>query len=360
MDYPLDQYFTPLKIAEKIFIKSGISKPNNCLDTTCGSGYLLQAASKVFGDIQCIGIDKDKKIINSLRRKRPNWLLSVANLLEPGSLKKTNVFSSTIECDLLTLNPPFSQNNKKHVNILYKNSQLKCSIAMAYILKSIETFQPKNGAIIIVPESLLFSEIDAIPRLALGKDFSIRTIMELDINTFYGTRARTSVIRLESTRKEIEQYSFINSDKKHLIKIHLIRGGLPVHKFVPSPTGKDFIHSTSIKSLTASTDKLQLPKTKQIMKGAVSGWVLLLPRVGIPNRKMLKCINLTKTIQLSDCVIALDFETEREAIEVETRIKTDFDSLLNLYRGTGARYVTILKLKSWLLDKFIISSAIVK
>jgi len=356
MRFELDQYFTPPSIARKILEVSGINSPNSCLDTTCGMGNLLHAARDVFGVTKCIGIDKDRVIISKLRKSNPDWVLSTADLMLPKSYNRAKVVSQIDVCDLLTLNPPFSQSNKKFVMVSYEGISLKCSVAMAYILKSLELFNPQLGALIITPESLMFSHLDAFARLQIEKKFTSTTLLELDESSFSGTRARTIVIKLEP-RKVPFKFSesppiILNS----YISTQVIRGSLPVHELACSLRGHSFVHTTNFATIFRGKDFSSLKKTEQCRKGIVKGWLILLPRVGIFHKEYLKSTFFSKPIQLSDCVIALKFESRLLAQEAEKRMKKDLSSLSLLYRGTGARYITVTRIKSWLLDRGIIGS----
>jgi len=345
----LDQYYTPIEVAEHI-ISSGIScKPSVCVDSTCGSGNLLSAANNAFPNLTCIGLDKDKKNIGKLKRANPNWILSAADLLNPLSYKKSSVILDNKFCDFLLLNPPFSQNNKKYLNIEYRGHSIKGSAAMAYILKSFELFKPSKGALIIVPESVLYSEIDRDARKLLEENYGISVITELENSTFKGARVRATVIKLDPYSNENLRSTF-SYPKFTQIDINLIRGSLPVHERDNNKMaqGLRYIHSTDIRKLHQNQINSEFTQVKITSNGVTLGWNILIPRVGIPNRNLLKPLFLKHPVRLSDCVIALKFKNKLDAVECCERLDYLWNDLLNLYRGTGARYVTIDRLQTWL------------
>jgi hypothetical protein len=86
---------------------------------------------------------------------------------------------------------------------------------------------------------------------------------------------------------------------------------------------------------------------KPIARGKIEGMALLLPRVGIPLSAPL-VISLRNTVQLSDCVIALCFEEELVANDWQRVVAAAWPRLTQLYRGTGARYVTVRRLRALL------------
>jgi predicted RNA methylase len=352
MLHDLDKYYTPRDVAERILADSVSTEPRICVDSTCGSGRLLEAANNVFGKVQCVGIDRDKNTIASLRRRNPDWILSVADLMKPSSYKRTLAISENRECDLLVLNPPFSHGNRKSIEVSFGNNMFKCSIAMAHILQSFELFKPTQGAVIIVPESVLYSETDIVARQMLGINYDIEKITELESTTFKGTRARATVISV-TPGKKCKTKKIINFVPKIELRTKLIRGGLPVYDKVRYRNGLPYVHTTDISSLVLMNKVQKNVNVRAIDRGCLSGWVILFPRVGVPDKKLFKPLFLKRKTQLSDCVIALKFESKTNAIKVEQRIQLFWDEFLMLYRGTGARYVTVSRLTDWLTDKNI-------
>ncbi len=344
MPIDLDRYYTPEDVAVSA-LERGVFPivPKVCADSTCGSGRLLDAANAVFGSVESIGIDCDVEAISQLRLRRPDWHLSVGDLLHPST-------SETIHrqqpVDLLVLNPPFSHGQKKFVEIQFAGKKMRGSIAMAHLLRSFDLFQPSFGAIVIAPESLLYSETDHDARQALAENYHFTKLADLQRCTFRGARVQASVVQIRpgghpQSRQEIRNYN-------DAIQAKLVRGSLPVHLNVPDPSGVPFVHSTDLKSIAAAGKIDGLSKTSNVAKGRTKGWVILVPRVGLPDCQAVKAIKLEQTVQLSDCVIALEFSTKGAATKAEKRIHSRWSEFKDLYRGTGARYITIARLALWL------------
>ena len=53
-------------------------------------------------------------------------------------------------------------------------------------------------------------------------------------------------------------------------------------------------------------------------------------------------------IALSDCVLAIPTRSRAAAITLQGEIRERLESLNELYRATGAPYITIAKMASWL------------
>ncbi len=351
----LDRYYTPRELAEELLSDCKPLEPSICVDSTCGEGNLLEAANTVFGSIQCIGIDKDKKAINALRRRKPQWTLSVADLLNPNSVKKTSVATKYLNSDLLILNPPFSIGRKKSHSVEFKGKEIKSSIAMAHVLTSLELFKPKQGAFLIVPESLLYSETDGLARELLFSDYSCTEKGELHCSTFSGARVRSVAIKLTpgvSCRSKV----ISNLCNEKILKAKVIRGGLPVHEKFYDCNGMPYVHTTDLSVLYKESDITSLSKVSKCTRGHVDGWVILIPRVGIPHLNMLKPVFLECTVQLSDCVIALSCKSKTSANNLVKRINSNGELFENHYKGTGARYTTISRLKDCLGNMCISTS----
>ena len=348
MTLEFDQYFTPPSVAERVFRLSGVtSAPHVCIDPTCGTGNLLDAASRILGSTKCIGIDKDREVISKLKQARPDWRLTSGDILDNGFADEIIRQFDSDPIDLLVLNPPFSQSSTKFVTVEYGGRELKGSAAMACLLRSLDLFQPKQGAILIAPESMLFSAIDEPGRSALSREFLMSEILPLSSSTFRGARANSVAMRVAPGSSRISNTSGRKRNRVH--DVQLIRGGLQVHCMREDITGVPFVHSTAIRRLILDRSIIQdLPRTSWKGSGRIHGWCFLLPRVGIPSDLCLRAIFVKSTIQLSDCVIAIQCSDRISAIAIEAKLADAYASLRDLYRGTGARYVTLSRLKGWL------------
>lgn len=343
-----DKYYTPTSIASKAFEYAQLtSKPVVCADTACGSGSLLTAAENVLKAKYCLGIDNDHSMIRKLRRERPNWRLYVGDFLKSNLTPSIAFPESSYEVDLLVLNPPFSMGSKKYISIKYLGQTIKCSVAMAHILRSFEFFKPNHGAIAVVPESLLYADVDQSARELLQEQFSLSELLQLNIHTFKGASVNSSFVQFKTdVHESIEVQDPPLASKP--IFTDIVRGGLQMHAFERIQSGVKVIHSTSLKFIAANGLAAINEKTFVKAKGRILGWMLLLPRVGVPKEELLHTFYSKSEVQLSDCVIGLKFSTKDAAIIAEKRIRMNWHSLVNLYRGTGARYITIERLRNWL------------
>ena len=344
-----DKYYTPPSVAIQAFERARLTdSPYICADTACGSGSLLTAAESVLKTKYCLGIDSDSHAIRQLRRARPDWRLYVGDLLQRHRAPVIDFPKSNRGVDLLVLNPPFSLGSKKYVSVKYLGQVVKCSVAMAHILHSLELFKPNQGAIAVVPESLLYSDTDQHARDLLDQRFSLTELLQLSIYTFKGARVNSSFVQFGISRNRRHWESESASAYLDAIPANVVRGGLQMHAFERMACGARVIHSTSLRDIAAKGFPSVGERTSVITKGRISGWMLLLPRVGTPRVENIRAVYSKEEVQLSDCVIGIKFPSKIAAINSQKRLIENWESLLGLYRGTGARYITIDRLIGWL------------
>lgn len=344
-----DKYYTPLAVACRALERAELSaNPSVCADTACGSGSLLTAAEDVFKAEHCIGIDSDSHTIRKLRLARPDWRLYVGDLLKRHRAPPTEFAGKNCGADLLVLNPPFSTGPGKYLTVKYFGNTLNCSVAMAHILRSLELFRPRQGAIAVVPESLLYSDTDRDARELLRQSFSLQELIQLSIYTFKGARVNSSFVQFGRPTCEPRPRMASTAPQYTPIPATLVRGGLQMHAFTPARRGVRVLHSTSLATVAANGFSTLTERTSSTAKGRVSGWLILLPRVGSPKQENCRAIYAAETIQLSDCVMGIQFQSESAALIAQRRILESWQSLVHLYRGTGARYITINRLMDWL------------
>lgn len=341
--FDLDRYYTPIDLAEQVLSESGVVSSKLCIDSACGGGNLLMAVESNITSVKCVGLDNDGRAIKTLRRSKPSWILSQGDMFNPLSIARTKAQSEFSNCDLLFINPPFSQNNRKLLETNFDKQTIACSVAMAYVLNSIEHTNPDN-ALLIVPESTLSSDLDLKARVALEACYEMRELFDLRNTTFKGARVNSAVVQL--TKRRVRRQVF----HKYPVKIKnslltVVRGGLPVHLLEESEAGVPFLHSTDLVRQGSR-------KTEQRYSGRVKGWMVLLPRVGVPAQEAVTVKEFKKEIQLSDCVFAVLCKSEQDAKNIE-RMTKNREDFLKLYRGTAARYLTKRRLEDWLFSHFV-------
>ena len=76
----------------------------------------------------------------------------------------------------------------------------------------------------------------------------------------------------------------------------------------------------------------------------VEGPLVLIPRVGRPDRRKIIAHHAKEPLVLSDCIFALTLESMSEARRVRKYVIDNFDKLCAMYGGSGAPFITKSKL----------------
>ena len=341
---PVDRFYTPNRLAETLLEALHLKDVNSCADPTCGYGQLLISAEMNWPSAHFVGLDIDRQAVKIVRRYRPQWTVSVGDIMSSRSFSKTRIFRNKGSYEVLLTNPPFSMGADK--GVIQAGSSQRCSVAMAHILASIRLFNPKRGIGAIVPESFLYSNLDETARDELAVTWAVEQILCAPESTFKGSRARSTVVVLRPKEGNgiEDQVSVLPTVVKW--SADLVRGGLPVHQASYCRRGgRPFIHSTDLSTLADGT--FETKNVFPLGRGCVVGTAVLLPRVGVPSIEQITAVKFTRPVQLSDCVIALRFKSHDEACAVADVIRAESESLIDLYRGTGARYITVRRLEKW-------------
>lgn len=337
-----DCYYTPRRLAKSVVRSLWLESPSEVLDSACGTGHLLSAAEEMFPRSRCIGIDCDGNAIATLRHTKPMWALVVGNSLRASTWEKKVAGRAIAPAEALVLNPPFSMGFTKNQKVTAWNRAIQCSLAMAHLMSSLERSSARV-AVAIVPESLIYSERDSTARAVLERRYQVDVLRGLKSSTFRGARANGLIIRLEKRRVP----AIPTTDECGVIggpagrQIEVIRGGLPVFQRNLCSGGVPYIHSTDLGILAKTRNSIGLDRVKAISRGTITGHVVLLPRVGEPKLNFVRAMTLKSDCQLSDCVIALRTACAGQAKVLEKTIRRRFEQLRDVYRGTGARYVTM-------------------
>ncbi|WP_274389481.1 methyltransferase [Paraburkholderia tagetis] len=340
-----DAYYSPGHVADVVAQTVGHARLKSVLDSHCGRGALLDAVERFFPNVHCAGIDLDGSAISHLRKARPHWTLVRGDSLSWATWER--VRSKLKESvDVAVLNPPFSMGQAKGVDIELDGRTIRGSLAMAHVIATIHHSRPKQ-IVAVLPESTMFADMDRQGRAELHSLYDVDVVSQFKSSTFRGARANSLLVAMtkrsrQRSRKPADQ------TKGSVVEGTIVRGGLACFEAVLARGGLPFIHSTDIKDLVRGAPISSLRKVRPFTRGIVAGHVILLPRVGIPKKENISAWYVDTDVQLSDCVLALQYPGATEARARAETIQRDYEALAGLYRGTGARYVTVERLKDWL------------
>ena len=339
------RHYTPREIAEAM-AEICDRGPSVVLDPAAGDGALLVAFATRFPRAQMLAMDIDKNAAERLRRKLPNCVVSVCDALVRRSAGRSRVWNFRDRVDVVVANPPFGDRRTAMVlTVDAWGEQIRCGLAAAHVLSAAACFSPKK-MIVVVPDSLLHSERDAEAVRLLKGRYMVSVTQSLGSRAFVGTGASVSLIQLDRKEGRCEEESCERKTFTRLEAgvVEIVRGGVPMHEVEETAEGgRPLLHTTNL--LRTGTCRIVKPSTR----GLISGPVILLPRVGLPTKRHLIPANLNEH-QLSDCVIAIRCQSDEMAMVVSRHLCTHFEQFRSCWRGTGAQYTTLRKLRDCLND----------
>ena len=130
---------------------------------------------------------------------------------------------------------------------------------------------------------------------------------------------------------------------KHLAVQSVTRGSIRMNDKVYSKkkSAVPLIHTTNLQNGTL----VNLKKIVLEQKG-ISGFGVIIPRVCNPNKNKIVILADARQYALSDCVMFLETPTLEDAVEVRNYILTNWESFKMVYKGTGAQYTTLKRVKA--------------
>lgn len=339
----VDAYYTPTAIAT-LMVKAVSTKPSAIGDLSCGDGHLLAAAALRFGSARVFGVDRNKRVVRALHRVHPEWVLSCADALNLRSIGHTAAARLAAGSCLL-MNPPFSMGKKKGVLFRSGLFEGRCSVAMAHLLRSVELASPQQ-IVAILPESVLFSQLDAQALAYVCKLYRLQPLATFGNNSFSGARVTTRMVRFTARRRVRMKTPLSQSCPT----VELVRGSLPIHRI---QTGLfPFVHTTDLRRV-ASDHRGWTKTCTRVAKygnGLVRGKVILVPRVGrISGDSPPTIVRFEADVQLSDCVIAIRGATDGETARLHRLMAGAWKSSAPMW-GTGAKYTTLAAIRNWLAE----------
>ena len=255
------------------------------------------------------------------------------------------------KCDVIFLNPPFSQRGGSTYNSFFGELIISSSIAFAFIINSLNFLKDDGELIAILPASCLTSEKDLNARKFIYRYFSMSVDSALSHKTFDKCSVHTVCVRIvkknnQYTTKENKDVSIYHT----LPSLQLFRGKLSIYNSVNVTRSEGFplIHTTNLKEKYLSP---KLHCTSYVFKpnSTISGPCLLVPRVCKPSFNKISIYSHPDSIVISDCVISISLIEENfySIEELYEFIYNNWNSFRTIYHGTCAQYTTLKLLQSF-------------
>ena len=334
-----DSHYTPSDLAD--YLVSHIKKRNvkTIADFCVGEGILLKAAKKKWNNATFYGNDISIEVIKILRKNNPEWILENCDFLNSTSKNKKMLFNRNF--DIILLNPPFSCRGSIKKSLIFDNKEFTTSTAMAFFIESINYLNKNRVLYAIMPQSVAYSQKDEKIRNYLYEKYNFIIINEINKQAFEKCSPNIIIAAVNDKSLSTTKYSFeqINTRIKGL---KIFRGNISMHDIKTSKKNSlILIHSTNINNNKIENTKYKVKNGKS----KIVGPALLICRVGQPNFKKICIIPSGKEYALSDCIIGIMTNTAKDCQKLKDLVINNWSNFSNLYKGTGAKYITIERIK---------------
>jgi predicted RNA methylase len=345
-----DQYFTPVKLADKLIAAFTIPTPNHIGDFAVGDGKLLCAAQKRWPSIKCTAIDIDEDVVNKLKANYTSWKTNVCDFTNIDARNKLlTKRKKNIQLPAIALNPPFSiQKGKVRVRTVFIGKiSVRCSPALAFIVDALPYLCHGGQLVAIVPQGVIQNTQDAKARELLARHYGFEVVELISQAGFSHCAPRTAIVRFTSGLNNSVSDSEDTKIERAIIPARLLRGSISntIVKHSEHPASLPFIHTTDLLD-----GQLRGPKKNIFLSDVVfaTGPAVLMPRVGKPNVNKLALLPTGMTAVLSDCVMAVECLNNRDSYTLHRLLVTNWPSLEQSYGGTCARYISVSNLIDFL------------
>lgn len=333
----IDAYYTPPSLADAVAQAMPPDLSGAVLDPTVGGGALLTAVEKRFGNrVALYGVDVDATAIRTLRKMRPNWRLSTADILEAKSRSGAGAWrSARASLDAIVLNPPFSYRGNGGVEATYGDYRGRVPPSIRFLITILSELAPRRCIVALLPDGALDADRNRAVWSQIATRYSVERLDRFKSSSFSGARVSTSLVRLIPRAEPMPPAQIAPGPVKGLVSgcgcLELIRGRVQVHSLTTRPPNDPvpFLHTTGLA-------KNELP----VAPGELAdyGPLVAVSRVGCWAEP--RVIPVGKIV-LSDCVIGLrPCDTTQLALLARSVVAAT-PTFLGAYRGTGAQYLTV-------------------
>ena len=343
----IDSYATPNSVALDLIRSGKRPRPAAVVaDFAAGSGTLLSLADKRWDHINLLATDIDRRVVAGLRKRRPQWMIGCVDFLNRRSRIRSPYLREYEGCvDLILLNPPFSCRGGTRYSIEIAGNALMCSTAMAFVLLSVSYLRDGGELRAILPAGLLSSQKDSAARSYCTDNLMVEVARVYGRGTFQNCFPRTALVVIRKTppsRRRLESAAFsLCSDC--LGPVQILRGSIQMHavRSTDSRNSVPLIHTCNLLENSVAESNLRVKPNR---RSIVGGPVVLLPRVGLPDKRKVCVVNPRVRLALSDCVFGLKCDSADMATKIGFRIREQWRRLEASFHGTGAPYLTVEKL----------------
>jgi tRNA1(Val) A37 N6-methylase TrmN6 len=338
----IDPHYTPADLANRLIKRIKKDKVSSIADFCVGEGNLLKAANIKWQNSTFYGNDISSQVLRTLKREYPDWVLGNCDFLNLKSRNKSIIFKR--KYDIILLNPPFTCKGSTVQSVNIEERVYHMSIAMAYLVEAIKYLKKDGVLYAILPQSIAYSQKDEKIRIYLKEKYHLKIFEELNNQCFEKCSPNIVLVAVNDKKLVCVNKSLRRIDIK-IENLMIKRGSISMHTVDKDRKyGIPLVHSTNIINEKIAGIKYKIIKSKSIIEGPA----LLIHRVGQPNKKKVCVIMKKEKYALSDCVIGIKTDKLFLCQQLKERIINNWSDFSNLYKGTGAKYITINRLKYFL------------
>ncbi|MCH5263720.1 MAG: methyltransferase [Lachnospiraceae bacterium] len=338
-----DSYYTPPLLADKLVSFIPSSHISRAVDFCVGDGALLKAVAKRYGDAELYGTDISDDALTKLSNDCPNWHLEKCDFRQDDSIDRIP-FLIKRKFDLIVLNPPFTCKGSVVEDITFEGIKYRVSTAMLFLMRALKYLASNGGLYAILPISCVYSVKDREAWSYLKAHHNACILEESNKVSFTGKCAPNIVLVYVGHYKVngIEKSDAFDFSSFPVTSI--LRGCVRMQnpKYSKSKDAVPLIHTTNLQ-------KGELVKLKRIVAGQnilVNGSGVVIPRVCNPTPNKVALLDEKTVYALSDCIIVLRTPTRIDAERLRDRIIEHWCDFVMVYKGTGAQYTTLERLKT--------------
>lgn len=342
----VDAFYTPDWLADELAACLPEGLEGSVLDPSVGGGSLLSAVERRFGDrVNPLGIDVDGAAVKTLRLARPRWVVSHADLLSSASRGNSRAWrAARMSVSAVVLNPPFSYRGNGGVHAVYADFEGRVAPAMSFLVEVIRGLRPSAGIFAVLPDGAIDAEKHELLWQQIGRFYTMSRLRRIDATSFRGARVSTSLVQIvpgctlplpiatAATRPRLPDGCKCVEVIRGRVQVHHARGATGAN---PAP----FIHTTNLAS----------PSPHWMAPGALADEapLVLITRVGHWSEPAL--LDVGRAV-LSDCLIALRPRARTQVEALRDSISGSSAEFRAVYRGTGAKYLTLASTVDQLAD----------
>lgn len=338
-----DSYYTPSSLADKLVNYILPTQIASAVDFCVGDGNLLKAVTKRYINAELYGTDISDDTLKKLSKDCPSWHLGECDFKSDESVDKIAFLKEKL-FDLIVLNPPFTCKGSIVEHIVFEEKEYCVSTAMFFLMRALKYLSSNGGLYAILPISCVYSIKDRKAWNYLREHYNA-CILEEPNKVSFTSKCAPNIALVYVGHYRVNGIEKANTfDFSSLMVTSIVRGCVRMQnlQYSRSKNAVPLIHTTNLR-------KRKLIGLEYILAGhnvLVDGNGVVIPRVCNPSPDKIVLLEGNTTYALSDCVIVIRTKNKVDAERIQNSIIDNWDDFVLVYKGTGAQYTTLERLKT--------------